>query len=184
MHMPDEHGAHFRRSVTLLVSRCSHSKDRKKGRLERRLLRREPAAVDYQALPAAVFTDPEIGTVGLTENEAANKGMTPVTGEFQFQASGRALTANRAEGFVRIIATKETERVIGAQVVGPEASKSTSLTCARTSDICGRFSASASTVHTHPTLSPKTMATRSVMKTRTSSVLSLWFIVGSVRIGA
>ncbi len=67
----------------------------------------EPAAVDYQALPAAVFTDPEIGTVGLTENEAANKGMTPVTGEFQFQASGRALTANRAEGFVRIIATKE-----------------------------------------------------------------------------
>lgn len=131
-------------------------KGSKEGEVAAEVIAGEPAAVDYQALPAAVFTDPEIGTVGLTENEAANEGITPVTGEFQFQASGRALTANRTEGFVRIVAAKETERVIGAQIVGPEASELIAEIAAMI-EMGAKLQDIGSTVHTHPTLSESIM---------------------------
>jgi len=52
----------------------------------------EPTALDQQAIPAAVFTDPEIGTVGMTEEEAEADGFDPVVGEMPFNASGRAMT--------------------------------------------------------------------------------------------
>ncbi|KAA9396137.1 dihydrolipoyl dehydrogenase [Haloarcula sp. CBA1130] len=131
-------------------------KGSKEGEVAAEVIAGEPAAVDYQALPAAVFTDPEIGTVGLTENEAANEGITPLTGEFQFQASGRALTANRTEGFVRIVAAKETERVIGAQIVGPEASELIAEIAAMI-EMGAKLQDIGSTVHTHPTLSEAIM---------------------------
>lgn len=131
-------------------------KGSKEGEVAAEVIAGEPAAVDYQALPAAVFTDPEIGTVGLTENEAANEGITPLTGEFQFQASGRALTANRTEGFVRIVAAKETERVIGAQIVGPEASELIAEIAAMI-EMGAKLQDIGSTVHTHPTLSESIM---------------------------
>ncbi|MDY6764307.1 MAG: dihydrolipoyl dehydrogenase, partial [Halobacteria archaeon] len=64
----------------------------------------EPSALDYQAVPAAVFTDPEIGTVGMTKEEAQEYGFNPVVGKFPFTASGRALTTGHSDGFVRIVA--------------------------------------------------------------------------------
>ncbi len=82
-------------------------KGSKEGEVAAEVIAGEPAVVDYRALPAAVFTDPEIGTVGLTEHEAANEGITPVTGEFQFQASGRALTANRTEALSELSPQKK-----------------------------------------------------------------------------
>ncbi|MFY4814442.1 dihydrolipoyl dehydrogenase [Haloarcula sp. AONF1] len=131
-------------------------KGSKEGEVAAEVIAGEPAAVDYRALPAAVFTDPEIGTVGLTEDEAANEGITPVTGEFQFQASGRALTANRTEGFVRIVAAKETERVIGAQIVGPEASELIAEIAVMI-EMGAKLQDIGSTVHVHPTLSEAVM---------------------------
>jgi len=112
----------------------------------------EPAALDQQAIPAAVFTDPEIGTVGMTEAEADDAGFDPVVGEMPMRASGRALTLSEREGFVRLVADAETDFVLGAQIVGPEASEliaEVGLAIemgARLEDIAG-------TVHTHPTLS-------------------------------
>jgi dihydrolipoamide dehydrogenase len=112
----------------------------------------EPAALDHQAIPAAVFTDPEIGTVGMTEAEAADAGFDPVVGEMPMRASGRALTLDEREGFVRLVADAETDFVLGAQIVGPEASELVAEVGlaiemgARLEDIAG-------TVHTHPTLS-------------------------------
>ncbi|RLM44129.1 dihydrolipoyl dehydrogenase [Haloarcula sp. Atlit-47R] len=131
-------------------------KGSKEGEVAAEVIAGEPAAVDYQALPAAVFTEPEIGTVGLTATEAANEGITPVTGTFQFQASGRALTANRTDGFVRIVAAKETERVIGAQIVGPEASELIAEIAAMI-EMGAKLQDIGSTVHTHPTLSESIM---------------------------
>ncbi|NLV07847.1 dihydrolipoyl dehydrogenase [Haloarcula rubripromontorii] len=131
-------------------------KGSKEGEVAAEVIAGEPAAVDYQALPAAVFTEPEIGTVGLTTTEAANEGITPVTGKFQFQASGRALTANRTDGFVRIVAAKETERVIGAQIVGPEASELIAEIAAMI-EMGAKLQDIGSTVHTHPTLSESVM---------------------------
>jgi dihydrolipoamide dehydrogenase len=131
-------------------------KGSKEGEVAAEVIAGEPAAVDYRALPAAVFTDPEIGTVGIVEDEAANEGTTPVTGTVQFQASGRALTANRTEGFVRIVAAKETERVIDAQIVGPEASELIAEVAAMI-EMGAKLQDIGSTVHTHPTLSEAVM---------------------------
>jgi len=112
----------------------------------------EPAALDHQAVPAAVFTEPEIGTVGMTEAEAADAGFDPVVGQMPMRANGRALTIDEKEGFARIVADDETGFVLGAQIVGPEASESIAEVGlaiemgATLEDIAG-------TIHTHPTLS-------------------------------
>ncbi|WP_254272617.1 dihydrolipoyl dehydrogenase [Haloarcula marina] len=112
----------------------------------------EPAALDQQAIPAAVFTDPEIGTVGMTEGEAESAGFDPVVGQMPLRANGRALTLDEKEGFVRVVADADTEFLLGAQIVGPEASELIAEVGlgiemgARLEDVAG-------TVHTHPTLS-------------------------------
>ncbi|MCK9905974.1 FAD-dependent oxidoreductase, partial [Frankia sp. Cpl3] len=81
-----------------------------------------PAEVDYKAIPAVVFSDPEMASVGLGEKEAKEKGIDYVSGRFSFGANGRALSVNAGEGFVKLVADKETGLVLGAQIVGPEAS--------------------------------------------------------------
>lgn len=112
----------------------------------------ENAALDHQTIPAAVFTDPEVGTVGMTEAEAEEAGFNPLVGEMPLRASGRALTMRESEGFVRIVAEADAGFVLGAQIVAPEASEliaELGLAIemgARLDDITG-------TVHTHPTLS-------------------------------
>jgi dihydrolipoamide dehydrogenase len=116
----------------------------------------EPAALDYQAVPAAVFTDPEIGTVGLTETEAADAGFDPAVGEFPFTGSGRALTTGRADGFVRLVADEETGFVLGGQIVGPEASELIAEV-ALAVEMGATLEDVAATIHTHPTLAEAVM---------------------------
>jgi dihydrolipoamide dehydrogenase len=77
--------------------------------------------VDYAALPAAVFTEPEFASVGLTQEEAAAKGIKVKSGVFPLQASGRAMTMEATDGLVKVLAD-ESDRVIGAHVVSPGAS--------------------------------------------------------------
>ena len=112
----------------------------------------EPAGLDYQAMPAAVFTDPEIGTVGMTEDEATEAGFDPVVGQMPLRASGRALTLDEREGFVRVVADGEDGFILGAQIVGPEASELIAeLTVAI--EMGATLEDVAATVHIHPTLS-------------------------------
>ena len=112
----------------------------------------QPAALDSQAVPAAVFTDPEIATVGMTEVEAREEGFEPAVGEMPLRASGRALTLNEREGFVRVVADAEHGFVLGAQVVGPEASELVAeVTLAI--EMGATLEDLAATVHVHPTLS-------------------------------
>jgi dihydrolipoamide dehydrogenase len=112
----------------------------------------EPAALDQRTVPAAVFTDPEIGAVGMTEADAEAAGFEPVVGEMPLRASGRALTLDDRDGFVRIVADAEDEFVLGARIVAPEASEliaEVGLAIemgAQLEDVAG-------TIHTHPTLS-------------------------------
>ncbi len=116
----------------------------------------EPAAFDNQAVPAAVFTDPEIGTVGMTEADAEAAGFDPVVGEMPFDASGRALTTNHAEGFVRVVADEESGFVLGGQIVGPEASELIAEV-ALAVEMGATLEDVGSTVHTHPTLAEAVM---------------------------
>ncbi|AFK20619.1 dihydrolipoyl dehydrogenase [Haloferax mediterranei ATCC 33500] len=116
----------------------------------------EPVAFDSQAVPAAVFTDPEIGTVGMTEEEAEEAGFTPAVGEMPFQASGRALTTGHTEGFVRIVADEDSGFILGAQIVGPEASELVAE-LALAIEMGARLEDVAATIHTHPTLAEAVM---------------------------
>ena len=116
----------------------------------------EPAATDYQAIPAAVFTDPEIATVGMTEAEAAEAGFDPVVGQFPFTASGRAMTTGHTDGFVRLVADEESGFVLGGQIVGPEASELIAEVGLAV-ELGARLEDIASTVHTHPTLAEAVM---------------------------
>ena len=80
------------------------------------------AALDYKALPWAVFTEPEIATVGLTEQQAKEKGFDPVSARFPYAALGRAKSTNATEGFVKLVADKKTDLLLGVHIVGAEAS--------------------------------------------------------------
>ncbi|RKN84872.1 dihydrolipoyl dehydrogenase [Paenibacillus ginsengarvi] len=82
----------------------------------------EPSAVDYKAIPAVVFSEPEIASVGLSEPEAKDKGVNVFTGRFSYGANGRAQSIGANEGFVKLVGDKDTGLLIGAQVVGAEAS--------------------------------------------------------------
>jgi len=128
----------------------------KEGEVAAEVVAGEPAALDHQAIPAAVFTDPEVGTVGLTEEEAADAGFDPVVGEFPFRANGRALTADHEEGFVRIVADDESGFVLGGQIVGPEASELVAE-LGLAIEMGATLEDVAATVHTHPTLSEAVM---------------------------
>jgi len=124
----------------------------REGRVAAEVAAGEPARLDHRAIPAAVFTDPEIGTVGLDAEGAEAEGFDPVVGEMPMGSSGRALTLGAETGFVRIVADAETGFVLGARIVGPDASEliaEVGLAIemgARLGDIAG-------TVHVHPTLS-------------------------------
>jgi dihydrolipoamide dehydrogenase len=111
-----------------------------------------PAAFDAQAIPIVIFTDPEIGSVGLSEEQAREAGMEPVVATFPLAASGRAGTLRAREGFTRIVADASTDRVVGVHVVGPHASELVAggglaiELMAAPGDV-------AATIHPHPTLS-------------------------------
>jgi dihydrolipoamide dehydrogenase len=128
----------------------------KEGQVAAEVIAGEPSALDYQAVPAAVFTDPEIGTVGMTEAEAEEEGFEPVVGQFPFRASGRALTTGHADGFVRIVADEPSGFLLGAQIVGPEASELIAE-LGFAIEMGATLEDVASTIHTHPTLSEAVM---------------------------
>ena len=111
-----------------------------------------PIVYNNNAVPNVVFSEPEIAFVGLTEEEAKNGGHEISVGRFPLTASARALTERAAEGFVKIIIEKNSHKIVGAQMIGAEASELVSeLALAiesglRAEDIAG-------TVHPHPTIS-------------------------------
>jgi dihydrolipoamide dehydrogenase len=82
-----------------------------------------PAAFDNRAIPAVVYTDPELAWVGLTERQAREEGVRLDIGRFPLSALGRARTMGRTDGMVKVLAEKETGLVVGVGMVGPNASE-------------------------------------------------------------
>jgi dihydrolipoamide dehydrogenase len=109
------------------------------------------AEKDWAAMPGAIFTDPEIATVGLTAEEAKAKNIDVSVGKFPFAALGKAMALNETEGFVKIVADKMTKQVLGVHVVGPEASTMISE-AALSLEMAAFLEDIALTVHPHPTL--------------------------------
>jgi dihydrolipoamide dehydrogenase len=79
------------------------------------------AEQDAVSVPAVIFTDPEIGSVGLSEQQAIEKGYKVIVGKYPFAAHGRALASLETDGFVKIIADQATQQVLGLHIVGAAA---------------------------------------------------------------
>jgi dihydrolipoamide dehydrogenase len=123
----------------------------KEGEVVAEVIAGHKAAKDWVAMPGAIFTDPEIATVGLTADEAKQKGIDVVVGKFPFAALGKAMAMNETEGFVKVIADKATRQVLGVHIVGPEASTMISE-AALGLEMAAFLDDFAMTVHPHPTL--------------------------------
>jgi len=108
--------------------------------------------VNYNTVPGVIYTHPEIAAVGLTEEQAKEKGLEINVGKFPFLANGRARAKGFTEGFVKIIADKKTDRILGAHMVGPGVSELIHEVI-----VCMEFGGSsedlARSFHAHPTLS-------------------------------
>ena len=112
--------------------------------------------MDYRVIPWAVFTSPEIGTVGLNEEQARSKGINVCFGLFPFSNSGKAFITGETEGFIKVVTDKDSGEILGAQMVGP-----------RCSDLVHEVAVAmkgemvvdtlAETIHSHPTLSEAVM---------------------------
>lgn len=92
------------------------------------MLAGEEASVDLSAVPGCVYTDPEIASVGMTEDEAKEKGVEIKTGKFIMSANGKSLITKEERGFIKIVAEKETDVIVGAQMM-----------CARATDMIGEL---------------------------------------------
>jgi len=108
-------------------------------------------SMNYEVVPAGIFTQPEIGTVGLKEWEAAERGLKVRVGRYPFRALGRAHAMDEIAGMVKVITDQETGRILGAHIVGPHASD-----LIHEAAIAMRLGAKASDIaemiHAHPTL--------------------------------
>ena len=108
--------------------------------------------VNYGVIPGVVYTHPEVATVGQTEEQVKESGRAYKVGKFSFMGNGRAKAVFAADGFVKLIADKETDRVLGCHIIGPGAGDLIHEIC-----VAMEFGASAEdvamTCHAHPTFS-------------------------------
>lgn len=111
-----------------------------------------PGEVNYDVIPSVVYTSPEVASVGLTEEQARQRGIPHRIGTFPFSGVGRAVCAGETDGFVKMIAHEHSDRVLGIHILGPRASELIGE-CALAMELDARASDLARTIHAHPTLS-------------------------------
>jgi dihydrolipoamide dehydrogenase len=128
----------------------------RQGKVVAEAIAGRPAAFDNVAVPAVVFTDPEVAWTGLTEADAQRTGRPVKIAKFPWAGSGRAATLGRADGLTKLVVDPETGRLLGAGIVGPGAGEliaeaTLAIECALTAEDL------TATIHAHPTLSESLM---------------------------
>lgn len=126
------------------------------GKIAAEAISGHPSEIDYLGIPAVVFSEPELATVGYNEKQAKDEGLEVVAAKFPFAANGRALALNNSDGFLKLITRKEDGLVIGGQIAGASASDMISeiglaIEAGMTAEDI------AMTIHAHPTLGEITM---------------------------
>ncbi|MHA0035927.1 dihydrolipoyl dehydrogenase [Deinococcus sp. PESE-13] len=123
----------------------------KEGLVAAEVIAGKPAEQDAVAIPGVVYTNPELAWVGLTEAEAQEKGYEVKTGVFPMSASGRAMTLQATDGFVKMVVEKDTDLLLGVHIVAPHASDMLAE-----AGLALEMAATATdislTIHAHPTL--------------------------------
>jgi dihydrolipoamide dehydrogenase len=123
----------------------------KEGEVAAEVIAGHKAAKDWVAMPGAIFTDPEIGAIGLTEAEARARGHELLIGKMPFAASGRAMAVRETDGFIKVVADKKTHQILGWHIVGPSATDLLSE-ATLSLEMAAVLEDVALTVHPHPTL--------------------------------
>jgi dihydrolipoamide dehydrogenase len=108
--------------------------------------------VNWDLVPAIVYTNPEVASVGLGEDAAKAKGIAVNIGRFNFAANGRAIAAGATDGYVKVIADAKTDRILGAQILGHNAGELISEIVTHM-EYGGSAEDLARTIHAHPTMS-------------------------------
>ena len=108
--------------------------------------------VNYDVIPGVVYTAPEVASVGKTEEQLKEEGRAYKVGKFSFMGNGRAKAVFQGEGFVKILADKETDRVLGVHIMGPAAGELIHEACVLM-EFGGSAEDLARTCHAHPTFS-------------------------------
>jgi dihydrolipoamide dehydrogenase len=126
------------------------------GKIAAEAISGHPSEIDYLGIPAVVFSDPELASVGYSEKQAKDEGIEITAAKFPFAANGRALALDSTDGFVKLITRKEDGLVIGAQIAGANASDmiaelGLAIEAGMTAEDL------AMTIHAHPTLGEITM---------------------------
>lgn len=117
---------------------------------------RSPKPIDYSTIPSCVYTSPEVASVGLTEKQAAEKGIELKVGRFQFTASGKAAAAGERDGFVKLLFDAATDKLIGAHFVGMNVTEMIAEpTVAKA--LGAKAEVLAHTIHPHPTMNEAVM---------------------------
>lgn len=126
------------------------------GKVAAEVIGGETSQIDYMAIPAVVFSEPELATVGYNEKQAKDEGLDVTAAKFPFAANGRALALNETDGFVKLVTRREDGLVVGAQIAGANASDMIAeLALAIEAGMTAEDIAM--TIHAHPTLAEITM---------------------------
>jgi dihydrolipoamide dehydrogenase len=126
-------------------------KSSKEGEIAAEVIAGMKSTRDWVALPSAIFTDPEVATVGLSEEEARAQGYDPVVGKFAFGALGRAIAIHHTEGFVKVVGDRASKLLLGVTFCGAEASDLVAE-AALALEMGAYLEDVALTIHAHPTL--------------------------------
>ena len=128
----------------------------RQGKVAAEVIAGRPSAFDNVAVPAVVFTDPEVAWCGVTELQAQRANRPVKTAKFPWAASGRAATLGRSDGLTKIIVDPESQRVLGVGIVGPGAGELIAE-AALALESAATIEDLAVTIHPHPTLSETLM---------------------------
>jgi dihydrolipoamide dehydrogenase len=126
------------------------------GRVAAEVIAGKKAANDAKAIPAVIYTEPEIATCGLSEKEAREKNIEYKVVKFPWPASGRAVAMNETSGFTKLLVHPENERILGAGIVGKNAGDMIAE-LALAIEMAATAEDVAMTIHPHPTLSETIM---------------------------
>ena len=110
----------------------------------------KPGEVNYDAIPSVIYTWPEVASVGLTEEQVKEREIDYCTGTYPFSGAGRARCMGETEGFVKVIAHKKTDRILGVHIIGPRAADMIAE-CVLAVEFGASSEDIARTIHGHPT---------------------------------
>ncbi len=123
----------------------------KEGEVAAEIIAGKHAGKDWVTVPGIIFTDPEIATAGLTEEQAKAQGLTVKVGKFPFAALGRAVSIMETDGFVKVVTDTASGRILGIHIVGPSASDLISEAVLALETVATAEDMALS-IHPHPTL--------------------------------